>query len=173
MWGRPINREEMIVIGLFGSLFGKTGKEIGAPMAGRCVPIQEVPDPTFAEGILGQGVAIQPTDGKVYAPADGEITTLFPTGHAVAMTADSGAELLIHIGLDTVKLKGSAFTIHGKEESKVKKGDLLIEADLAAIQAAGLNTITPVVVCNPDDFSKLTCNTGKDVVPGDPILQLK
>lgn len=142
-------------------------------MKGRCVALKEVPDPTFAEGILGQGVAIVPTDGKVYAPADGEITTLFPTGHAFAMTTDSGAELLVHIGLDTVTLKGSAFTIHGKEGSKVKKGELLLEADLSAIQAAGLNTITPVVICNPDDFPGLTCLINKDVTPGDPILQLK
>lgn len=164
----------MIVTGLFDSLFGKKGgNTVGAPMAGRCVPLTEVPDPTFAEGILGQGVAICPTDGKVYAPADGEITTLFPTGHAVAMTTDSGAELLVHIGLDTVTLKGSAFTIHGKEGTKVKKGELLIEADLAAIEAAGLNTITPVVVCNADDFPKLSPLSGKDVAPGDPILQLK
>ena len=161
-------------MGLFDSLFGKKGgSTVDAPMAGRCVPLTEVPDPTFAEGILGQGVAIRPTDGKVYAPADGEITTLFPTGHAVAMTTDSGAELLVHIGLDTVTLKGSAFTIYGKEGAKVKKGDLLIEADLAAIEAAGLNTITPVVVCNADDFPKLSPLSGKDVAPGDPILQLK
>lgn len=161
-------------MGLFDSLFGKKGgSTVDAPMAGRCVPLTEVPDPTFAEGILGQGVAICPTDGKVYAPADGEITTLFPTGHAVAMTTDSGAELLVHIGLDTVTLKGSAFTVHGKEGAKVKKGELLIEADLAAIEAAGLNTITPVVVCNADDFPKLTPLSGKDVAPGDPILQLK
>ena len=161
-------------MGLFDSLFGKKGgSTVDAPMAGRCVPLTEVPDPTFAEGILGQGVAIRPTDGKVYAPADGEITTLFPTGHAVAMTTDSGAELLVHIGLDTVTLKGSAFTIYGKEGAKVKKGDLLIEADLAAIEAAGLNTITPVVVCNADDFPKLSPLSGKDVAPGDPILQLR
>ena len=89
------------------------------------------------------------------------------------MTTDSGAELLVHIGLDTVTLKGSAFTIHGKEGTKVKKGELLIEADLAAIEAAGLNTITPVVVCNADDFPKLSPLSGKDVAPGDPILQLR
>lgn len=160
-------------MGLFNKLFGKKGNEIGAPIAGRCVPIKEVPDPTFAEGILGDGVAIVPTDGKVYAPADGEITTLFPTGHAVAMTTDGGAEVLVHIGLDTVSLKGSAFTIHGKEGSKVKKGELLIEADLEAIRKAGLNTITPVVICNTDSFHALEPLTGSDVAAGDPILRLK
>lgn len=163
----------MIPIGFLDSLFGKKSSGIGAPMAGRCVALSEVPDPTFAEGILGEGVAIIPTDGKVYAPADGEITTLFPTGHAFSMTTDTGAEVLVHIGLDTVTLKGSAFTIHGTEGSRVKKGDLLLEADLNAIQAAGLNTITPVVVCNPDEFPKLTGLSGKEVAPGDPIVQLK
>lgn len=163
----------MIPIGFFDSLFGKKGSVIGAPVAGRCVPLSEVPDPTFAEGILGQGVAIVPTDGKVYAPADGEITTLFPTGHAFSMTTESGAEVLVHIGLDTVTLKGSAFTIHAAEGSRVKKGDLLLEADLEAIKAAGLNPVTPVVVCNADQFPKLTWLSGKAVVPGDPIVQLK
>ena len=167
------SREELIDIGFLDNLFGKKVVGISAPLAGRCVPLNQVPDPTFAEGILGQGVAIQPTDGKVYAPADGEISTLFPTGHAFSMTTDSGAEVLVHIGLDTVSLKGAGFTIHGKEGSKVKKGDLILEADLEAIQAAGLNTITPIVVCNPDEFPKLSCLTGKDVVPGDPVIQLK
>lgn len=163
----------MVAIGLFDNLFGKKSSEIGAPVAGHCVPLSEVPDPTFAEGILGQGVAILPTEGKVYAPADGEITTLFPTGHAFAMTTESGAELLVHIGLDTVTLKGAGFTIHSKGGSKVKKGDLILEVDLSVLKAAGLNSITPVLVCNPDNFSKLTCLSGKDVSPGDSILRLK
>lgn len=159
-------------MGLFDNLFGKKGNEIASPVNGKAVALSEVPDPTFAEGILGQGVAVIPSDGKFYAPADGEITTLFPTGHAFAMTTDKGADLLVHIGLETVGLKGSAFTIHGKEDSKVKKGDLIIEADLEAIKAAGLNTITPVIVCNSDDFKAVEAKTGT-VAHGDAVLTLK
>lgn len=128
-------------MGLFDA-FKKKGMEVGAPMAGKCVSIKEVSDPTFADEILGKGVAIIPTDGKVYAPADGVITTMFPTGHAVGMTTDDGAELLVHVGLDTVALKGDGFQIRCEEEQKVKKGDLLIEADLEKIKAAGYNVIT-------------------------------
>lgn len=109
-------------MGIFSNLFKKeSGISIGAPVAGKCVSIKEVPDPTFADEILGKGVAVIPTDGKVYAPADGVITTLFPTGHAVAMTTDDGVEILVHVGLDTVSLEGKAFTIHAQTDAKVKK----------------------------------------------------
>lgn len=159
-------------MGLFDNLFGKKGNEIASPVSGKAVALSEVPDPTFAEGILGQGVAVIPSEGKFYAPADGEITTLFPTGHAFAMATDKGVDLLVHIGLETVGLKGSAFTIHGKEDSRVKKGDLIIEADLEVIKAAGLNTITPVIVCNSDDFKAVEAKTGS-VAHGDTVLSLK
>lgn len=161
-------------MGLFNNLFKKeTGISIGAPLAGKCVSIKEVPDPTFADEILGKGVAVIPTDGKVYAPADGVITTLFPTGHAVAITTDNGVEILIHIGLETVSLEGKSFTVHTQMDAKVKKGDLLLEADLKAIEEAGLKTITPMVICNTDEFSQIEGMTDKDVVPGDEVLKLQ
>lgn len=162
-------------MGFFDRLFGtkQSGIEIGAPLAGRCVPLSEVPDPTFADEILGPGAAIIPTDGHIYAPASGTITTLFPTGHAVAITTGQGVEVLIHIGLDTVGLKGSAFTILASEGQTVKQGDLLIEADLEAISAAGLNPITPVLICNADQFQSVSPVTGQTVAPGDTILRLK
>ena len=106
------------------------GIEIGAPVKGKAVPISQVSDPTFGEEILGKGVAIQPEDGKIYAPADGTIEMLFDTKHAVSMTTTEGVELLVHIGLDTVALKGEHFTAHKGNGDAVKKGDLLISGDI-------------------------------------------
>lgn len=161
-------------MGLFNGLFKKdSGILIGAPIAGKCVSIKEVPDPTFAEEILGKGIAVIPTDGKVYAPADGVITTVFSTGHAVAMTTTEGVELLIHVGLETVTLEGKPFKIHTSMDAKVKKGDLLLEADLKAIEEAGLKIITPMVVCNTADFAEVSDTIDLDVVPGDTVLTIK
>ena len=160
-------------MGLF-DLFKKkdNGVALGAPMKGKCVSIREVPDPTFGEEILGKGIAIIPSDGRVYAPADGVISTVFPTGHAVGMTA-AGAELLIHIGLETVELNGARVTIKVSADQTVKKGDLLIEADLEKIRAAGKNIITPMVICNSDAWSEIECFPGKEVDPGDEVMKLK
>jgi len=159
-------------MGFFKKLFGKPVDSIYAPMAGKAVPITEVPDPTFAEGMLGNGIAILPADGKVYAPCDATVDMMFTTGHAVSLIADCGAEILIHVGLETVSLEGKPFTVHVANGDKVKKGQLLIEADLDAIAAAGLNTITPMVICNTDNYP--TCNTfvGKDVTNEDVVIEL-
>lgn len=160
-------------MGLFGKLFGQKSDELCAPVAGKAVPVTEVPDPTFSTGMLGDGVAILPSDGRVCAPCDATVDTMFETGHAVSLVAENGAEVLIHIGLETVGLEGKPFTIHCKNGQKVKKGDLLIEADLAAIQAAGLNTITPMLVCNSADFSKkFEKITGSTVAVGDVVIRL-
>lgn len=160
-------------MGLFDGLFKKNGIVIASPAVGSCVPIQEVPDPTFGEEILGKGAAIKPSEGKFYAPADGEINTVFPTLHAIGMTTSDGAELLIHVGLDTVNLKGEHFKAYVQEGDAVKKGDLLLEADLEAIAAAGYQTITPIVVCNSADYKEIIADTGKEVTPGDTVLQIK
>ena len=159
-------------MGFFKKLFGKPVDSIYAPLAGKAVPITEVPDPTFAEGMLGKGVAIEPVDGKVYAPCNATVDMMFDTGHAVSLVADCGAELLIHIGLETVSLEGKPFTIHVANGDKVKKGQLMIEVDLDAIKAAGLPTITPVLVCNPDDFPTFDVFTGKDVTNADAVIEL-
>lgn len=159
---------------LFQNLFGKgSGIEIAAPAAGRLVAIREVNDPTFADEILGKGVAVIPADGRICAPADGTVSTVFPTGHAAALTTDSGVEILIHIGLDTVKLNGKHFTVHAKEGDKVKKGDLLLEADIGKIREEGYDTITPMVVCNSDEFSKFEIAPSGDVSQGDVVLTLE
>ena len=149
------------------------GIEIGSPVKGKAVPISKVSDPTFGEEILGKGVAIQPEDGKIYAPADGTIEMLFDTKHAVSMTTTEGVELLVHIGLDTVALKGEHFTAHKGNGDAVKKGDLLISIDLEAVKAAGYDVITPMVVCNTSDYQTVEAVTGSDVNPGDTVLILK
>lgn len=160
-------------MGLF-DMFKKKeeGIVLGAPMAGKCVSIKEVPDPTFGEEILGKGIAVIPSDGHVYAPADGTISTVFPTGHAAGLTTADGAELLIHIGLDTVELKGEPFEIKVESGQSVKKGDLLIVADLDKIKAAGKQIITPMVICNSDAYAGVETFTDKEVVPGDEVIKL-
>ena len=159
-------------MGFFDKLFGKKTDALYAPMAGKAVAITQVPDPTFAEGMLGNGIAIEPTEGKVYAPCDATVDMMFATGHAVSLIADCGAEILIHVGLETVSLEGKPFTIHANNGDKVKKGQLLLEADLEAIQAAGLPTITPVVICNTDAYSTFNTFVDKAVTGDDVVIEL-
>lgn len=159
-------------MGIFKKLFGKPMDELCAPVAGNAVPVSQVPDPTFAEELLGKGIAIEPTEGKIFAPCDGTVDMMFETGHAVSLVADFGAELLIHVGLETVSLKGKHFTIHVANGDKVKKGDLLIEFDLDAIKAEGFNTITPMLVCNSSDYTTFKTNVGKAVTNSDVVIEL-
>ena len=159
-------------MGFFDKLFGKKLEGIYAPIAGKAVAITEVPDPTFAEGMLGNGIAIEPADGKVYAPCDATVDMMFDTGHAVSLVTESGAEILIHVGLETVGLEGKPFTVHVQNGDKVKKGQLLIEADLEAIKAAGLPTITPVLICNTDDYPAFKTHVGTAVTNADLVIEL-
>ena len=159
-------------MGFFKKLFGKNTDDFYAPMAGKAVPISEVPDPTFAEGMLGNGIAIEPAEGKVYAPCDATVDMMFTTGHAVSLVADNGAEILIHVGLETVSLEGKPFKVHAANGDKVKKGQLLIEVDLEEVKAAGLPTITPMVVCNTDEYPTFNTFVGKDVTNDDVVIEL-
>ena len=159
-------------MGFFDKLFGKKLEGIYAPIAGKAVAITEVPDPTFAEGMLGNGIAIEPRDGKVYAPCDATVDMMFDTGHAVSLVTESGAEILIHVGLETVGLEGKPFTVHVHNGDKVKKGQLLIEADLEAIKAAGLSTITPVLICNTNDYPTFKTHVGTAVTSADLVIEL-
>ena len=159
-------------MGIFKKLFGKKTDDLYAPMAGKAVSITKVPDPTFAEGMLGNGIAIEPADGKVCAPCDATVDMMFSTGHAVSLVADCGAEILIHVGLETVSLEGVPFTVHVANGDKVKEGQLLIEADLEAIKAAGLPTITPMVICNSDNYPTFNTFTGDFVTPADVVISL-
>ena len=148
------------------------GEIIGAPIEGEAVVSAEISDPTFAEEMLGKGMAIRPAVGKVYAPVDATVAMVFGTKHAISLVSEGGAEILIHVGLDTVSLNGEPFTIHVEADQKVKKGDLIAEFDMDAIKAAGLETITPVIICNSDDYKEINRFTGKQVKPGDDIMEL-
>lgn len=145
---------------------------IAAPLKGEAVPSTEVNDATFAKEMLGKGVAIKPSEGKVYAPFDGTVAMVFETMHAVSIVSEKGAEVLIHVGLDTVMLKGEYYTAHVESGAVVNKGDLLLEFDMEAIKTAGYDTITPVVVCNTEDYKDVVCTIGKRVEPGDVIMEL-
>ena len=156
-----------------GKLFGKkAGEVLGAPVQGKAVAISEVSDPTFGQEILGKGFAIVPSVGRVVAPIDGTVEMVFDTKHAISMSSDSGIQILIHVGLDTVSLKGEPFKAYVEAGQTVKKGDLMLEFDIEAIKAAGLETITPIIICNSDDYKEVNRFTGKMVKPGDDIMEL-
>lgn len=160
-------------MGFLDVLFKKGGISLGSPMKGKCVSVKEVSDPTFGEEMLGKGIAIHPTSGEVYAPADGIISTLFPTGHAVAITTPDGAEILIHVGMDTVRLDGKHFEVKVEMNQNVKKGDLLIKADIDAIKEEGYDIITPMIICNTPDFAEVKSLIDQEVEPGDEVIVLK
>ena len=148
-------------------------QRLGAHLAGTVVPMEQVQDEAFASCVLGEGVAIEPTEGKLYAPADALVDNLFDTHHAIGLVTGSGVELLLHIGIDTVKLGGQHFTAHVKTGQKVKKGDLLISFDLEAIKAAGYLCTTPMIVCNTDDYAAVKTLAAGTVVPGQDLLQVE
>ncbi|HFR2895885.1 TPA: PTS glucose transporter subunit IIA, partial [Streptococcus pneumoniae] len=127
-------------------------KMIFSPISGEIIPLSDVQDKTFSDKLIGDGVAIIPSEGKVYAPFDGKITNIFPTKHAIGLKSDEGVELLIHIGLDTVELKGQGFISHVEEGDRVFKNQLIFEMDLNLIKTKGYETVTPVIVTNTNDF---------------------
>ena len=146
---------------------------LSACLNGTVVPLAEVKDEAFASGALGDGIAIEPIDGELVAPADGEISSTFETHHAVGMTTVDGAELLMHIGIDTVKLGGKHFTYLVSEGDKVKKGQPLIRFELEAIKAEGYPVTTPLIVCNTDDYAAVVAKASGTVKQGDALLELK
>lgn len=143
-----------------------------SPIAGTAIAMSEVPDPVFASEAMGGGAAVVPSEGRLCAPAAGTVTVLAETGHALGMTTDSGAEILMHIGIDTVTLEGAPFTAHVAVGDHVEAGQLLMEVDLEAIKKAGLNPVTPVIVTNTDAYATLVPHTGATVHPGDPLVDL-
>ena len=146
---------------------------LAACLAGTVVPLAEVKDEAFASGALGDGIAIEPAVGELVAPADGEISSTFDTHHAVGMTTVDGAELLMHIGIDTVKLGGKHFTYLVNEGDKVRKGQPLIRFDIEAIKAEGYPVTTPLIVCNTDEYAAVTPKASGTVKQGDALLELK
>lgn len=149
------------------------GIVIYAPMSGEAIEMKDVEDDTFAAEVLGKGGAIRPSEGKVYAPFDGEIALVFDTKHAIALTGPDGVELLIHIGINTVELGGTHYKIYVNDQDQVKKGDLLAEFDMEAIAAAGYKLTTPIIVNNTDDYSDVELVARGTVRSGDPLIRLK
>lgn len=146
---------------------------IVSPITGTVMELSAVPDEAFASGTMGNGVAIEPAEGKVYAPCDGVIETLFPTGHAVGIVSDNGVETLIHIGMDTVNLNGKGFTPIASQGSHIKKGDLLLEFDMDVIKNAGYKITTPVLITNTDDYSEVLQTADGMVHAGETILTIR
>lgn len=146
---------------------------IKAPLSGKVVKLSQLNDQVFASGLMGKGVAIEPTNGEVCAPVTGTITSILPTKHAIGITSDEGVELLIHVGMDTVELKGVGFECFVNENEHVKAGDLLLKADLKKIKAAGFSATTPIVVTNTKEYSAVEVISSTEVTKGHPLITIK
>ncbi|MDU8925568.1 PTS glucose transporter subunit IIA [Pasteurellaceae bacterium LIM206] len=165
-------------MGLFDKLFGsKNNKtvdvDIYAPLSGEIVNIEDVPDVVFSEKIVGDGIAIRPNGNKIVAPVDGVIGKIFETNHAFSMESKDGVELFVHFGIDTVELKGEGFTRIAEEGQTVKRGDTVIEFDLALLEQKAKSVLTPVVISNMDEISHMTKKVGEVVAGESIILSLK
>lgn len=145
---------------------------IHAPIKGKVIPLSEVPDEAFAAGILGRGAALIPDEGKVYAPASGQIVSFFPTGHAIGMVTDEGVEILIHVGMDTVQLDGKGFTPRALQGDHVEKGQLLLEFNMEQIKEAGFSLVTPVIITNTANYKEIKMTEHKEAEPGEILLRL-
>lgn len=144
--------------------------KILSPLNGKAIPIEQVPDDVFAEKIMGDGVAIMPTDGAIHSPVDGTIATVAETLHAYGFTSEDGVEMLVHFGLETVALEGKGFTSHVQEGDSVKAGQLVAEVDMEFLKAQGINTVTPVVICDGADDETLSFTYG-EVKAGDVLVK--
>ena len=151
---------------------GAVEQVVTSPLAGEVIALEDTPDAVFASGAMGKGVAIEPSVGEVVAPADGVIRLLFPTNHAIGLATDDGAELLIHVGMDTVALDGKGFTAHVVQGSKVKKGQLLLSFDIDTIKEAGYPVTTPIIVTNMSRFKDLKVLAEGEVDLGDTLFEL-
>ena len=150
-----------------------TESPIFSPMDGEVVALANVDDNMFSHELLGKGTAIQPRDGKVYAPFDGQVQAMFKTNHAIGLRNEKGVELLIHVGMDTVNLEGKYFTPQVSQGQSVKKGELLLTFDLEAIKQAGYDTITPVIVTNTADFESVLSVAQGTIQHGEPLLDVE
>lgn len=148
-------------------------KTVASPLVGQVIPLSEVNDPVFASEAMGKGCAVIPTEGKVYAPFDGTIVGLLDSHHAVGIESENGIEILIHVGMDTVKLNGKHFTCHIEDGQHVKCGQLLLEFDIDAIKKEGYEVVTPIVITNSDEFTEITTEAAGQVKNGDELLKLK
>lgn len=146
---------------------------LAAHMSGVVVPMAEVQDEAFSNCILGDGVAVEPSEGRLYAPADGEVDNLFDTHHAIGLVTEDGVEILLHIGINTVELGGKHFEAHVEAGQKVKKGDLLISFDMEAVKAAGYLCTTPMIVCNTEDYQSVAPTAQGEIQAGEDLLEVK
>lgn len=131
-------------------------KTILCPLKGNVIPLSEVNDPVFAQGILGPGIGIEPEEDRLYSPVDGVVSAVYPTGHAIGLQSADGMEILIHVGINTVEMKGNGFSNRVKQGQKVKAGDLLSEIDISKIRGAGYLATTMMLVTNADAMGELT-----------------
>lgn len=149
---------------MFKKLFKKAPNTMTSPMHGRVVALTEVPDEVFSQKMVGDGFAVEPSSGKVYSPVNGEVVQLFPTKHAIGIIDEDGLEILIHVGIDTVELKGEGFTAFIDKGDKVKKGQLLLEVDLDFVKEQGKSIMTPVVFTNKNQYKAVEVLSGqKDI----------
>lgn len=161
-----------VSVALKGNEIVKASQKVLSPLSGTIHPLSDVPDPAFSSEAMGKGVAIKPSEGRVVAPFDGKVTVAFKKKHALAVVSDSGAEMLIHVGIDTVKLDGQYFTSHVKEGDVVTAGQLLLEFDVEHIAAAGYETVTPIIVTNSTDYEDVYALQKGDVQVQDELLQI-
>lgn len=146
--------------------------ELSAYMNGTVVPLEEVKDEAFSQKILGDGVAIEPKEGRLYAPCDGTVEMVFDTKHAINLVSDQGCEILLHVGIDTIKLGGKYFEVHASDGQKIHKGDLLISFDLDGIRSEGYQTTTPLIICNTEDYSRIKTVKSKEVSAGELLIKV-
>ena len=149
-----------------------TDEKIYAPLTGKLIPLEKVNDAVFSSKMMGDGAAIIPEDGKVYAPCDGVVTVAFPTGHAMGIKSNHGCELLIHAGLNTVELNGEGFTVSKKVDDKVSKGDLLFEFDKEFMDKKGYDMTTPIIITNTSEYNKIDIQDLDECKIGDTVLNL-
>lgn len=148
---------------MFKKLFKSKDIELFSPIEGRVIRLEEVADDVFSAKLVGDGFAIDPSDGKVYAPIDGKILQIFPTKHAIGIVSDEGIEILIHFGIDTVELKGEGFTSHVTAGDVVKRGDLLLEVDLESVTSKGKSIVTPIIFTNKAQYKSLEITYSKAI----------
>ena len=147
--------------------------ELFAPLNGTIVKLEDVEDEAFSSKVLGEGIAIEPSEGKLYAPCDGSVEMVFDTKHAVNIVSDAGCEILLHIGIDTVKLGGKHFEAHVSDGQQIKKGDLLISFDIDGIKGEGYKTTTPMIICNTDDYSSVKADASGSICAGQKIIEIR
>ncbi|NOU77510.1 PTS beta-glucoside transporter subunit EIIBCA [Paenibacillus sp. LMG 31459] len=143
-----------------------------SPLKGQIIPLSSVDDAAFSSGAMGKGIAIEPTEGRVYSPVNGVVSTIFRTGHCIALVSEEGTEVLIHVGIETVKLKGQFFTIKVQEGTDVKQGDLLIEFDIEQIKKAGFQTTTPIIITNTNDYRDVIGSDKATIEPGQHLISV-